>query len=81
MAGPLSKRFGHPRVPLSMSSKNPCISVCKFTDDTCIACGRTKPECKAWKKMDKDERREVNEQAAQRLKDMKGTAKRKKKKG
>jgi predicted Fe-S protein YdhL (DUF1289 family) len=63
-----------------MSSKNPCISVCKFTDDTCIACGRTKPECKAWKKMDKDERRDVNEQAVQRLKDMKGTAKRKKKK-
>lgn len=67
-------------VSYPMSSKNPCISVCKFTDETCIACGRTKPECKAWKKMDKDERRDVNAQAVQRLKDMKGTAKRKKKK-
>ena len=63
-----------------MSSKNPCVSICKFTDQICIACGRSKPECKAWKKMDKDERREVNALAITRLKAMKGTAKRKKKK-
>jgi predicted Fe-S protein YdhL (DUF1289 family) len=62
-----------------MSTKNPCISVCKFTDDTCIACGRTKRECKAWKKMDKDERRDVNAEAEQRLRALKGTGKRKKK--
>jgi predicted Fe-S protein YdhL (DUF1289 family) len=79
---PLSDPYPTNSAPVTrpMSSKNPCISICKFSDDTCIACGRTKPECKAWKKMDKDERRDVNEQAVQRLKDMKGTAKRKKKK-
>ena len=35
------------------STKDPCISVCKFTDDICLGCGRSKREIKAWKKLDK----------------------------
>ncbi|MFP3518958.1 DUF1289 domain-containing protein, partial [Pseudomonas sp. SIMBA_077] len=31
------------------SAKDPCISVCKFSDDICIGCGRSKREIKAWK--------------------------------
>lgn len=32
--------------------KSPCIDVCVFDGPTgwCVACGRTKPECQAWKK-------------------------------
>ncbi|MDY7537379.1 DUF1289 domain-containing protein [Undibacterium sp. RTI2.1] len=41
-----------------MSAKSPCIEVCKFDGKTgyCIACLRTREECKDWKKM-KDNRR------------------------
>lgn len=63
-----------------MSAKNPCIDICKFDDSVCIGCGRTKAECKGWKKMDKDERREVVQVSEQRLKAMKGTGQRKSKK-
>ena len=35
------------------STKDPCISVCKFTDDICVGCGRSKREIRAWKKLDK----------------------------
>ena len=32
--------------------KSPCISVCRFDGRTgwCVACGRTLPECREWKK-------------------------------
>jgi len=32
--------------------KSPCIDICKFDGRTgwCIACGRTKDECRSWKK-------------------------------
>ena len=61
------------------SSKNPCISLCKFDDDICIGCGRSKKEIKGWKKMDKDERKVVLADSASRLKGLKKTGRRKKK--
>ena len=32
--------------------KSPCIDICKFDGRTgwCVACGRTKDECRSWKK-------------------------------
>jgi uncharacterized protein len=62
-----------------MSSKNPCISLCKFDDDICIGCGRSKKEIKGWKKMDKDERKGVLADSAVRLKGLKKAGRRKKK--
>ena len=62
-----------------MTSKNPCISLCKFDDDICIGCGRSKKEIKGWKKMDKDERKGVLADSAVRLKDLKKAGRRKKK--
>ncbi len=62
-----------------MSSKNPCISLCKFDDDICIGCGRSKKEIKGWKKMDKDERKGVLADSAVRLKDLRKAGRRKKK--
>ncbi|MCU1725738.1 DUF1289 domain-containing protein [Pseudomonas sp. 7P_10.2_Bac1] len=59
--------------------KNPCISLCKFTDDICIGCGRSKREIKSWKKLDKDEKRAVMAEAALRLRALKATGRRKKK--
>ena len=59
------------------SSKNPCISLCKFDDDICIGCGRSKKEIKGWKKMDKDERKVVLADSASRLKGLKKTGRRK----
>ena len=51
-----------------MSSTNdPCISICKFTDDICVGCGRSKREIKAWKKLDKVDKRSVLAEAALRL--------------
>ncbi|MFC6792649.1 DUF1289 domain-containing protein [Methylobacterium komagatae] len=36
-----------------MPKDNPCVSVCEFDGRTgwCIACGRTIPEARAWRKM------------------------------
>jgi predicted Fe-S protein YdhL (DUF1289 family) len=62
-----------------MSTKNPCISLCKFNDDICLGCGRSKREIKSWKKMDKDEKRSVLAQSAQRLITLKAAGRRKKK--
>ncbi|KMM79020.1 DUF1289 domain-containing protein [Pseudomonas deceptionensis] len=61
------------------SPKDPCIGVCKFTDDICIGCGRTKREIKAWKKLDKDEKRVVLAESALRLLAFEATGRRKKK--
>ena len=61
------------------STKDPCISVCRFSDDVCIGCGRTKREIKAWKKLDKDEKRAVLAQADLRLLALGATGRRKKK--
>ena len=61
------------------SPKDPCISVCKFIDDICIGCGRTKREIKAWKKLDKDEKRAVLAESALRLLAFEATGRRKNK--
>jgi predicted Fe-S protein YdhL (DUF1289 family) len=61
------------------SSKNPCISLCKFDDDICLGCGRSKKEIKSWKKMEKGERRAVLAEAAVRLSKFKSAGRRKKK--
>ncbi|MCJ7957735.1 MAG: DUF1289 domain-containing protein [Pseudomonas sp.] len=60
------------------SAKDPCISVCKFSDEICIGCGRSKREIKAWKKLDKAERRQVLAEAAMRLLQLRATGRRKK---
>jgi predicted Fe-S protein YdhL (DUF1289 family) len=62
-----------------MSTKSPCISLCKFTDDICIGCGRSKREIKSWKKMEKDEKRSVLAESAMRLIKLKGAGRKKKK--
>ncbi|MHC8315536.1 DUF1289 domain-containing protein [Pseudomonas sp. LB3P31] len=61
------------------STKDPCISLCKFTDDICIGCGRSKREIKSWKKLDKVDRRSVLAEAALRLFALGATARRKSK--
>ncbi|WP_426212063.1 DUF1289 domain-containing protein [Pseudomonas sp. TWR2-1-1] len=61
------------------STKDPCISVCKFSDDICIGCGRTKREIRAWKKFDKDDKRIVLAESALRLLALEATGRRKKK--
>ena len=34
-------------------NRSPCIDICQFTgkNSWCIGCGRTRDECKKWKKM------------------------------
>ena len=61
------------------ATKDPCIGVCKFTDDICLGCGRTKREIKAWKKLDKDEERAVLAESALRLLALEATGRRKSK--
>lgn len=61
------------------STKDPCIGVCKFTDDICLGCGRTKREIKAWKKLDKDAKRMVLAESALRLLALEATGRRKNK--
>jgi predicted Fe-S protein YdhL (DUF1289 family) len=62
------------------NTKDPCISVCKFDDDICLGCGRSKREIKAWKKMDKDEKRSVLAESAMRLIQLKARTGRRKNK-
>lgn len=62
-----------------MSTKNPCISLCKFDEEICLGCGRSKREIKSWKKMEKDEKRSVLAKSALRLIKLKGAGRRKKK--
>lgn len=61
-----------------MWSKDPCISVCKFADDICLGCGRSKREIKAWKKLDKADKRAVLAEAELRLLQLAATGRRKK---
>lgn len=62
-----------------MSTKNPCISLCKFDEEICLGCGRSKREIKSWKKMERDEKRSVLAESALRLIKLKGASRRKKK--
>ena len=71
---------GYVFLELAMSStKDPCISVCKFTDDICVGCGRSKREIKAWKKLDKVDKRTVLAEASLRLIKLGATGRRKNK--
>ncbi|MBD9484645.1 DUF1289 domain-containing protein [Pseudomonas sp. PDM14] len=60
-----------------MSEKDPCIKVCRFSDDICVGCGRSKREIKAWKKLGKDERRVLLAEADLRLLALQATGRRK----
>ncbi|WP_448649851.1 DUF1289 domain-containing protein [Pseudomonas fluorescens] len=61
------------------STKDPCISICKFTDDICVGCGRSKREIRAWKKLDKVDKRTVLAEAELRLLTLGATGRRKSK--
>lgn len=58
-------------------AKNPCVSLCKIQDDICIGCGRSRAEMKAWKGLKNKERKAVNERAAERLKQLRKSKKKK----
>ena len=58
-------------------SKNPCIDICKFAEEICLGCGRSKREIKAWKKLDKAERGVVLVEAELRLRALKVKSRRK----
>ncbi len=60
-------------------SKSPCIGLCKFDDEICLGCGRSKREIKGWKKLDKGERKAAAAEAQARLAKLKGAGRRKKK--
>jgi predicted Fe-S protein YdhL (DUF1289 family) len=48
--------------------QSPCIGVCRLDpSNTCIGCGRLLSEVAAWSRMTSEERRQVCELAAQRL--------------
>jgi len=59
------------------ATKDPCISICKFNDDICVGCGRSKREIRAWKKLDKPEKRTVLAEAQLRLLALGATGRRK----
>jgi predicted Fe-S protein YdhL (DUF1289 family) len=61
------------------STKDPCISICKFTDDICVGCGRSKREIRAWKKLDKIDKRAILAEAHLRLIALGATGRRKSK--
>lgn len=58
-------------------AKNPCVSLCKLQDDICVGCGRSRDEMKAWKGLENKERKAVNERAAERLKQLRKSKKKK----
>ena len=61
------------------STKDPCISLCKFNADICVGCGRSKREIRAWKKLDKTDKRTVLAEAELRLLALGATGRRKNK--
>jgi uncharacterized protein len=52
----------------AMSTKSPCIDICKFDSKTgfCIGCMRTREECKEWKKMKNKHRRKIVDDQSKR---------------
>ncbi|KMT53960.1 DUF1289 domain-containing protein [Pseudomonas fildesensis] len=62
-----------------ISTKDPCISICTFSDDICVGCGRSKREIRAWKKLDKADKRTVLAEAELRLLALGATGRRKSK--
>ncbi|MBT9300867.1 DUF1289 domain-containing protein [Pseudomonas sp. TAE6080] len=61
------------------STKDPCINICKFSDDICVGCGRSKREIRAWKKLDKVDKRAVLAESQLRLLALGATGRRKSK--
>ena len=59
------------------STQDPCISLCKFNADICVGCGRSKREIRAWKKVDKVDKRTVLAEAELRLLALGATGRRK----
>ena len=59
--------------------KVPCIRLCKFNHDICVGCGRSKREIRAWKKLDKADKRTVLAEAELRLLALGATGRRKSK--
>ena len=59
------------------STKDPCINICKFSDDICVGCGRSKREIRAWKKLDKVDKRAVLAESQLRLLALGATGRRK----
>ncbi|MGH8319580.1 MAG: DUF1289 domain-containing protein [Steroidobacteraceae bacterium] len=52
------------------TSTSPCIGVCRLTPaGICAGCGRLLDEIAAWSRMTGEQRREVRERAAARLKE------------
>lgn len=49
--------------------KSPCIDICKFDRRSgwCIGCGRTKDECKMWKKAKKPKLKAIKAELPGRL--------------
>ncbi|MBU0826010.1 MAG: DUF1289 domain-containing protein [Alphaproteobacteria bacterium] len=49
--------------------KSPCVEICAFDGRTgwCIACGRTKPECRGWKKAQPYQHRKIAADLPRRL--------------
>ncbi|MBV1692634.1 DUF1289 domain-containing protein [Novosphingobium sp. G106] len=49
--------------------KSPCIDVCRFDCSTgwCRGCGRSKPECRAWKKAQPRQQRKIAADLPRRL--------------
>ena len=51
------------------SKKSPCVNVCKFSglNGWCLGCGRTKKECRNWKKIKKYERKILKKTLRKRM--------------
>ena len=56
-------------LPHEVCVKNPCIDVCKFDKKTgwCVGCGRTKDDCRDWKKASKKRLEEIKHALPRRL--------------
>jgi len=57
--------------------KSPCIDVCVFDGRTgwCIGCGRTREECRAWKKAPRFRLKALSAELPRRLAKLKGASK------
>jgi predicted Fe-S protein YdhL (DUF1289 family) len=49
--------------------KSPCVGICRFDGRTgwCLACGRTLPECREWKKASRPRRMAIGNALPARL--------------
>ena len=47
--------------------ESPCVGVCQFRGQVCVACGRDKAEIKAWHGMNRKQKILVEKRARQRL--------------